>query len=123
MGERRRPRPINLHASTKAAGFWGPRCSALDIWLRLEAKPEHALGSGATVSVLGTGVPRLACLQPVAWLKRGPSTAHLHQHKLKTLARGQASRGGQHKTSSGAATLGWIARSGEIKAGYLMRCP
>ena len=26
--------------------------------------------------------------------QRRPSTAHLHQHKLKTLARGQASRGG-----------------------------
>ena len=46
------------------------------------------------VGVLGMGVTRLACLQPAAWLKRGPSTAHLHQHKLKTLARGQASRGG-----------------------------
>ena len=29
--------------------------------------------------------------------------------------RGQASRGGRHKTSSGAASLGWLARSGEIK--------
>ena len=39
------------------------------------------------------GVPRLACLRPAAWLKDWPSTAHLHQHTLKTLARGQASRG------------------------------
>ena len=39
------------------------------------------------VGVLGTGVPRLACLWPAAWLKRGPSMAHLHQLKLKTLAR------------------------------------
>ena len=30
---------------------------------------------------------------PAVWLKWGPSTAHLHQLKLKTLARGQASRG------------------------------
>ena len=42
MGKRRRPLPINGHASTKAAGFWGPRCSALDLWLRLKAKPERA---------------------------------------------------------------------------------
>ena len=35
---------------------------------------------------------------------------------FKTLARGQASRGGRHKTSSGAASPGWLARSGEIKA-------
>ena len=54
-----------------------------------------------TVGVLGTGVPRLACLWPAAWLKRGPSTAHLHQHRPKTLARGQASRGGRHGASSG----------------------
>ncbi len=38
-------------------------------------------------------VPRLACLRPAAWLKEWPSTAHLHQHMLKTLVRGQASRG------------------------------
>ena len=60
----------------------------------LEAKFERALGPGATVGVLGMGVPRLACLRPAAWLKGGPSAAHLHQHKPKTLARGQASRGG-----------------------------
>ena len=53
-----------------------------------------------TVGVLGTGVPRLACLRPVTWLKWWPSTAHLHQLKLKTLARGQASRGGRRKASS-----------------------
>ena len=35
---------------------------------------------------------------------------------FKTLARGQASRGGRRKTSSGAASLGWLARGGEIKA-------
>ena len=56
------------------------------------------------------GVPRLACLQPAAWLKRGPRAAHLHQLKLKTLARGQASRGGRQEASSGAASLGRLAR-------------
>src|SRR3954468_23120703 len=43
----------------------------------------RALGPGPTVSVLGTGVPRLACLRPAAWLEWGPSTAHLHQHKAQ----------------------------------------
>ena len=56
------------------------------------------------------GVPRLACLQPAAWLKWGPSAAQLHQPKLKTLARGQASRGGRQETSSGAASSGRLAR-------------
>ena len=62
------------------------------------------------VGVLGTGVPRLACLRPAAWLKWGPSAAHLHQLKLKTLARGQASRGRRQEASSGAASSGGLAR-------------
>ena len=116
VGKQRRPRPINRHASIKAAGYWGPRRSALDPWLRREAKSERALGPGATVGVLGTGVPRLACLRPMAWLHQRPCTAHLHQQTLETLARGQASRGGRCKTYSGAASPGWLARGGEIKA-------
>ena len=116
VGKRRRPCLINRHASTKAAGYWGPRCSALARWLRPEAMPERALGPGATVGVLGTGVPRLACLRPTAWLCKRARMAHLHQQALKTLPRGQASRGGRHKTSSGAASPGWLVRGGEIKA-------
>ena len=68
------------------------------------------MGSGAVVGVLGTGVPRLACLRPAAWLKWGPSMAHLHQLKLKTLARGQASRGGRQEASSRAASSGRLVR-------------
>jgi hypothetical protein len=37
------------------------------------------LGPGATVGVLGTGVPRLACLWPRAWHLHRPEVAHLHQ--------------------------------------------
>ena len=62
------------------------------------------------VSVLGTGVPRLACLWPAAWLKWGPSAAQLHQLKIKTLARGQASWGGRQEAFSGAASSGGLAR-------------
>ena len=65
---------------------------------------------------MGTGVPRLACLRPTAWLHQWPSTAGLRQPTIKTLARGQASRGGRRKTSSGAASPGWLVRGGEIKA-------
>ena len=35
---------------------------------------------------------------------------------FKTLVRGQASRGGRHKASSGAASPGWLVRGGDIKA-------
>ena len=68
------------------------------------------MGPGATIGVLRTGVPRLACLWPVAWLKQWPSAAHLHQLKLKTLVRGLASRGGRQEASSGVASSGWLAR-------------
>ena len=50
---------------------------------------------GDLVGVLGMGVPRLAFLRPAAWLKRRPSAAQLHQLKINTLARGQASRSGR----------------------------
>ena len=100
----------------RSRAFEAPRAPRLILWLRLEAKPERALGPGATVGVLGTGVPRLACLWPAAWLEWWPSTAHLHQLELKTLARGQASRGGRCKTSSRAASPGRLTRGGEIKA-------
>ena len=123
VGKRRRPRPINRHASTKAAGFWGPRPSALDLWLRLEAKPERALGPGATVGVLGTGVPRLACLRPTAWLSQQAVRPIFINNACKTLARGQASRGGRRKTSSGVAWPGRLTRSGDIKVGQTLRGP
>ena len=75
------------------------------------------------VGVLGTGVPRLACLRPAAWLKGGPSAAHLHQHKPKTLARGQASRGGRHGASSGAASSGWLTRRRRDQGGVPHKVP
>ena len=117
VGKRRRPRPINRHASTKAAGFWGPWCSILGPWLRREAKPEHTLGPGATIGILGTGVPRLACLRPTAWLSKQAVRPIFINKASKTLARVQASRGGRRKTSSGVAYPGRLTRSGDIKAG------
>src|SRR3954465_13897945 len=70
----------------------------------------RALGPGATVGVLGTGVPRLACLRPAAWLKGGPARPNFINTRPKTLARGQDLRGGRHGASSGAASLGWLTR-------------
>ena len=81
VGKRRRPRPINHHASTRAAAYWGPWRSAPDLWLRLEAKP--ALGPGATIGILGKGVPRLSCLRPKTWLCQQARTTHLHQQGIQ----------------------------------------
>ena len=72
--------------------------------------PSGKLLGFLVVGILGMGVPRLACLRPAVWLKGGPSTARLHQHKPKTLARGQASQGVRHKASSGAASPGRLMR-------------
>ena len=75
------------------------------------------------VGVLGTGVPRLACLRPAAWLKGGPSTAHLHQHRPKTLARGQVSRGGRRGASSGTTSSGWLTRGRRDQGGVPHEVP
>ena len=75
------------------------------------------------MSVFWDGVPRLACLRPAAWLKGWPSMAHLHQHKLKTLVRGQASRGGRHEASSGTASSGWLARRRRDQGGVPHEVP
>ena len=69
------------------------------------------------------GVPRLACLRPAAWLKDWPSTTHLHQHKLKTLARGQASRGGRQGAFSGTASSGWLTRRRRVQGGVPHEVP
>ena len=77
----------------------------------------------AYVGVLGTGVPILACLRPAAWLKGGPSAAHLHQHKPKTFARGQASQGGGRGASSGTASSGWLTRRRRDQGGVPHEVP
>ena len=79
------------------------------------------LGPGGYYRHSGNGGPQ-TCL-PAAWLKGGPSTAHLHQHRLKTLARGQASRGGRRGASSGTASSGWLARRRRDQGGVPHEVP
>ena len=90
---------------------------------RILQKNEIVSSSRQSVGVLEMGVPKLACLRPAAWLKGGPSTAHLHQHRPKTLARGQASRGGRHGASSGTASPGWFARRRRNQGGVPHEVP
>ena len=61
-----------------------------------------------TVGVLGTGFPRLACLR--CGSRGGPAWPIFVGARLKTLTRGQASQGGRHEASSGAASPGRLAR-------------
>ena len=58
----------------------------------------------------GNGGPQTCLPAACGVAQRRPSAAHIHQHKLKTLTRGQASRGGRRTTSSGAASSGRLAR-------------
>ena len=62
---------------------------------------------------------------PACSLRRGcasrPVRPMFMTKAFKTLARGQASRGGRRKTSLGAAKPGRLTRSGDIKAGQTSR--
>ena len=49
--------------------------------------------------------------------------SHLHQHELKTLARGQASRGGRQGTSSGSTSSGWLTRRQRVQGGVPREVP
>ena len=62
------------------------------------------------------GSPNLPACGPRRGCASRPVRPIFISKAFKTLARGEASRGGRHKTSSGAASPGWLPRSGEIKA-------
>src|SRR3954462_344421 len=51
----------------------GPAALRACPFASLLSQARVRLGPGATVGVLGTGVPRLACLRPAVWLKWGPA--------------------------------------------------
>ena len=54
---------------------------------------------------------------------KSDNAAHLHQHKPKTLARGQASRGGRCGASSGTASSGWLTRRRRDQGGVPHEVP
>ena len=70
----------------------GPAALRTCPFASLLSQVRARLGPGGYCRRSGNGGPQTC--QPAAWLKWGPSTAQLHQLKLETLARGQASRGG-----------------------------
>ena len=87
----------------------------------LHGQVRARLGPGGYCRRSGNGAPRLACL----WCgsKGRPSVAHLHQHKPKTLARGQALRGGRRGASSGTASSGWLTRRRRDQGGVPHEVP
>ena len=61
----------------------------------LLSQVQARLGPGGYYRRSGNGGTQ-TCLH-AAWLKEWPSMSHLHLRKFKTLARGQASRGGRQQ--------------------------
>src|SRR3954468_5332970 len=111
----RHPRPQTVRAR-----------GASPLPFRLSARPSPcAPWARGLLSVFWErGVPRLACLRPAAWLKWGPSVAHLHQHKAQDPREGPslARRTTWHFLKHGLLRTG-SRGGGEINVGYLTRCP
>ena len=103
MGKRDAHVQSTAKHQSEAACFWGSRRFELDPWLHREAKPERTLGLGATVGVLGMGVPRLACLRPAAWLSQQAVRPIFTDKAPKTLARSLTRRTMQDLLWSGLA--------------------
>ena len=64
MGKRRRPRPIHRHTSTEAAGFWGPRCSVLDLGFASKPSPSAPWARGLLSAFWERGSPDLPTCGP-----------------------------------------------------------
>ena len=78
-GEVEAPTSNQLPRGAQGRRLLGPAALRTCPLASLLSQVRARLGPGATVGVLGTGVPRLSCLRPAAWLNRWPSTARLHQ--------------------------------------------
>ena len=90
--------------------------------LPARASPGAPWARGLLSAFSERGSPDL----PACGLRRGSKGAqhgHLHQHKPKTLARGQASRGGRRGDSSGVASLGWLTRRQRDQGGVPREVP
>ena len=89
----------------------------LETWLLTQTEMLCVLSyQGKTVSVLDTGVPRLACLRPAAWLKwwqYGPSSSTQAQDPREGPSlTGWTTQG----LIRGLASSGWLPRGGEFYA-------
>ena len=90
---------------------------------RLPARPSPGApwARGLLSAFWERGSPDLPACGPRRGYASRPIRPTFINKAFKTLARGQASRGGRCKTSSGAASPGRLTRSGDIKAGQTSR--
>ena len=72
-------------------------------------------GPGGYCRRSGNGGPQTCLPAACGVAQRGPSAAHLHQHKFKTLARGQASWARRQGASSGTASSGRLMRRQRVQ--------
>src|SRR4051812_47475442 len=110
----RRPRPQAVRA-----------CGALPLPFRLSARPSPCApwARGLLSAFWERGSPDL----PACGLRRGsnggPARPIFINARLKTLARGQASRGRRHGASSSMASSGWLARRRRDQGGVPHEVP
>ena len=71
----------------------------------------------------GNGGPQTCLPAACGVARRRPSTAHLHQRKFRTLARGQASRGGRQGASTRTVCSGCVTRRGRVQGGVPHEVP
>ena len=110
----RRPRP----QAVRARG-----ASLLPFRLPARPSPGAPWARGLLSAFWERGSPDLPACGLRRGSKGGPTAAHLHQHKPKTLVRGQASRDGRRGASSGTASSGWLTRRRRDQGGVPHEVP
>ena len=117
------PTPNQPPRGAQGRRLLGPAALRPCPFASLHGQVRVRLGPGGYCRCSGNGGPQTCLPAACGVAKRGPSAAHLHQHKPKTLARGQASRGGRHGASSCTASSGWFARRRRDQGGVPHEVP
>src|SRR4051812_7338553 len=110
----RRPRPQAVRAR-----------GASPLPFRLSARPSPCVpwARGLLSTFWERGSPELTACGLWRGSNGGPAWPIFISTRLKTLASGQASRGGRHGASSSTASLGWIARRRRDQGGVPHEVP
>ena len=114
-GEAETPTSNQSPRGAQGRRLLGPAALHTCPFASLLSQVRARLGPGGYCRRSGNGGPQTCLPAACGVAQRGPSTAHLHQHKLKTLARGQASRGARQGASSGTASSGWLTRRQRVQ--------
>ena len=122
-GEAQTPMSNQSPCGAQGRRLLGPAALCARPFASLLGQARARLGLRGYCRHSGNGDPQTCLPAACGVAQRGPSMAHLHQHKLKTLARGQASRGGRQGASSGTALSGWLTRRRREQGGVPHEVP